>query len=163
MFTKEDYREYFEAILAKERQMVFNLREIKARVEDANILEILEMIAEDEAKHYSYVRDIFDQVLLEDVAEQRKFVRENFLGTVKMKDQNTGEEIAGRCLNISEGGMCVEVERALKIGDSFEVWIELFDKKGIIHCLGKLRWHRKGIPKYDTIGLELFRCGWTAG
>jgi len=140
MFTKEDYQEYFEQMASMERTMIYCLKEDLLLLEDYDLRNKLEEIAKDEMRHYLYIMEIFDSILFHEEAEKRKFFREHALGRVKIKQTGKDVIIEGYCYNISQGGIGVEFNKKFDLGGELELWIDLYDKPGAMHCHGRLSW-----------------------
>jgi hypothetical protein len=140
MFTKQDYVEYFQQIASVERMMIYRVSDILLEMENMDMRSPLESLLEDEKKHYSIVLGIFDDLLLEDQDDRRKFRREHFLGKVKMKVNDSGENLEGYCVNISEGGICIEFDEHIYPDALVELWIDFFDGRESQHHVGKLAW-----------------------
>lgn len=64
MFSKDDYREYFEEIARLEDFMAHNVKEILSRLDDEQYKDSLRKVADDEIKHYNYARQVLDSVLI---------------------------------------------------------------------------------------------------
>ena len=62
MFTKDDYIDYFQQIAAIEKEMMLYLENILKVTEDIGIRAQLKEVAEDESKHYAYVKEIIDEI-----------------------------------------------------------------------------------------------------
>ncbi len=154
MFTRGDYKEYFSSILEKERDMIFSVADIRSSISDEEALKILEIIINDEIKHYSYVAGLFENLLLQGKVEKRKFRRQHSLGDAWVRDLKTKEEIKARCVNVSEGGICIESDKPLEVGNLFEVAIEFYDGSEPVRRVGKLVWYKEVIAKLNIGGIE---------
>ncbi len=66
---------------------------------------------------------------------------------ISIKDVQTQWEIEARCINISKGGIGIEIiddeEILMKIQDRLEIWIHLSDGLRPIHRFGRLVWFRQ--------------------
>jgi len=62
MFTREDYREYFSAILEKEKGMISGITDIKSSIGDQDTFRVLDLIINDEVKHYSYTAGLLEML-----------------------------------------------------------------------------------------------------
>lgn len=143
MFTKEDYKAYFDEVAMMERAMIYQAEELIASVKDPVITNPLNSIANDEIRHYSVVMTIIDRMLLKDEIEKREFQREHLLGAVRLKFSG-GKEFSAYCVNISEKGICVEYEDSLPENGEFEVWVDFFDGAPSVHrTRGFIKWSVK--------------------
>ena len=158
MFTKEDYKEYFEQIASLERKMIYGLEDIFLSLDDEETRRTLNVVAADEKNHYVMVRHIFDSLLLENETEKRKFLREHSLGVVRIKSLSSGAAFDAYCVNISEGGLCVEFGGAVGTEGEFDLIIELFGKEELKHCVGKFVWRLDINPKLQ-IGKVEYKAG----
>ena len=62
MFTKADYLEYFQQIASFEQEMIFKLDRCIKLIDDDDIRLRLKAVSADEARHYSFIREIIDDV-----------------------------------------------------------------------------------------------------
>jgi rubrerythrin len=62
MFTRTDYLEYFQQIAAIEKEMMLHLENILKVTEDIGIKAQLKEVAEDESRHYAYVKEVIDEI-----------------------------------------------------------------------------------------------------
>jgi len=140
MFSKDDYKEYFEQIAALERFMLYNLQDLLILLDDQELKYTLRNVASDEAKHYGYIKEIFDAVLFQDEAEKRKFLRVHSLGRVKIKVKDKEGLLEAYCVNISPAGICIESNQKINPGDVLELWVDFFDGQEAQHHFGTLVW-----------------------
>jgi len=63
MFSKDDYKEYFSQISGLESFMVANVNAIISRLDNRDCKDILRKVADDETKHYNFVRQALDLIL----------------------------------------------------------------------------------------------------
>ena len=143
MFTKEDYRDYFQAIVVKKRTTLFKLQELLSRASDENLINALTPVLREQLQHYVFTREIFETILLGSEREKRVFEREHTLGQVRIKSPNADSFVSAHCVDISKGGIGIECEKELSIGDEIEVWINMYGKNVSLHQFGKLVWYKK--------------------
>jgi hypothetical protein len=62
MFTKEDYIEYFTQIASLEKEMLFRLQKGLRLIDDADIKSQIKALAEEEARHHAYVKEIIGSI-----------------------------------------------------------------------------------------------------
>lgn len=141
MFTKEDYKEYFEQIGRLERAMIFIGEDLLQLLEDAKIRSIIDNLVRDESRHYAYIKSIFNSLLLADETDKRKYMREHSLGIVLIS--NKQGSVNARCIDISKGGIKIETDQAIYAGDNFKFHISLYGKKEEEMRSGKLIWVKK--------------------
>lgn len=147
MFTKEDYKKYFEQIARLERLMIYLVRDILLLIEDEELRKVLGKIADDEVRHYEYVKQLFDDCLLSTELEKRQFIRSHSLGRVKAKISGKDIVFDAYCVNISQTGICIEFKgKEVPEGD-LELWIEVFDKQEPQHHFGRIVWSAQIDPE----------------
>jgi hypothetical protein len=162
MFTRTDYHEYFEQIAGLERLMIYRIHEVLPSVDEPGIRGTLETIANDEKRHYGYIRGIFDSILLTSETERRRFMREHMLGKARIRLAGDGREFEGYCVDISRSGACVEFSENIPVSGDFEIWIEPFNGESTRHFQGRLAWNVEISPKLRVgnikfkIGVEFF-------
>jgi len=140
MFTKEDYRSYFDGIAVTERSMIYQAKDIIVSLKDPVIINSLNGVMEDEIRHYSLVMSIINRLLPESEVEKRIFIRRHSLGTARLKLRD-GREFSAYCIDISERGICIEHNNVLPEDESFEIWVDFFDGSGPIHRdSGLIKW-----------------------
>lgn len=140
MFTKEDYKKYFEQIAGIERLMICLVRDMLLLVEDEELRGTLSRIAGDEVRHYEYIKHLFDSLLLGDEQDKRQFVRRHSLGKVKIKVVGKDIFFDAYCANISQSGIGIEfTPKEIPEGD-LELWVEFFDKQEPQHHFGRIAW-----------------------
>ena len=143
MFSKEDYKEYFQQIAALERAMIFNMFDVMTLLDDEKIKNSLIKVANDEKRHYLYIKQVFDSILFKGDTEKREFLRNHSLGKARIKLEGSTDSFDGYCINISEGGICVESAHYLNPGNSVELWVDFFDGRQAQHYRGRLIWCAK--------------------
>ncbi|UCH12446.1 MAG: PilZ domain-containing protein [Candidatus Omnitrophota bacterium] len=146
MFTKEDYKNYFMQIGRLEGMMIYAVQDAVANIEDSDLKNTLSKIADNEAEHYSYIRDIFAKLLLRSEDDRRRHIREYFLGKAVVKASNGEKEIKALCVDVSEGGICLEYNDFLSIGKKVSLEISLYGQKNIIRRNGVLIWYKEIEP-----------------
>ena len=154
MFIEEKYKEYLASVLEKERDMIFSVTDIRDSISDKDIIEPLDRIVNDEVKHYSYMAELFEVFLLKGGVEKRKFRRQHSLGDAWLRDLKSKEEFKARCVNFSEKGMCIECDKPLEIGRSYEVGIDFYDGSDPIRHVGRLVWYKEVITRLNIGGIE---------
>ncbi len=108
MFTKADYLNYLELLAEKERDMMFGLHSLLDQVSDEPVAGQLRALLREKQEAYEAVSRLFGN-LFGLAAEQRRYKREPALGEAKLRNLETGEMTTCRCLDISMGGLCVQL------------------------------------------------------
>jgi len=140
MFTKEDYKKYFDQIARIERTMIYMAHDILSKLEDKSAKEVLRDIGNDELRHYVLVKDALDVFFLSSEAEKRKYQRENLLGEIEVKREITGVKAEAWCVNISQSGLCMESRQSLRSGDKISLSIKLYSKEEALNKSGVVVW-----------------------
>ncbi|MDD5019561.1 MAG: hypothetical protein PHH75_00415 [Candidatus Omnitrophica bacterium] len=63
MFTKADYREYFQTISNKEKTMIVFLSQLMPLLEDERLIEELRHVLRDEVRHAQLADILFEQLV----------------------------------------------------------------------------------------------------
>lgn len=124
MFSKEDFSLYFDILEEKEKTVGFLLRKLRQKVSDAKVIAVLDEILRGDFEHYKMARQLFGYLFKEQV-ERRATPREAVLTDVKIKQIDSGKELAGGCTDISARGAEIQTDKILKIGDDLELWISV--------------------------------------
>ena len=154
IFTKEDYREYFNSIAEKEKEMSFALEKLMEKIKDKKKLIILKSIAEDEARHYAEVKNCFDRVLQKVEVERRGSKRDYKLGYVQIKVLKTNEEFQAKCIDICLTGLKIETEHKLETGNELELEVTFLNTTETYHYHGSLVWINQVKPDLYAGGIE---------
>ncbi|MFA5411272.1 MAG: PilZ domain-containing protein [Candidatus Omnitrophota bacterium] len=157
MFTKEDYKKYFDQLARAERMMIYGAHDILSRLNDDSIKAVLENIAQDELRHYTLVRDAMDALLIEGEAEKRKYQRESSFGNIEVKRTGAAQKTEAWCINIAQDGVCMESNEPFKAGDKIALSIMLYDKEQPIHKTGVVIWTKETQPNFYISGVEFER------
>ncbi len=150
MFTKEDYKKYFEQLAGIERLMIYLVRDMLLLIEDEGLKDTLSRIASDEVRHYEYVKQLFDSLLLGGEQDKRQFVRRHSLGRMKIKVVGKDIIFDAYCANISQTGVCIEFEGGKAPEGDLELWIEFFDKQEPQHHFGRIVWSAQIDPELSV-------------
>lgn len=144
MFTKEDYKVYFEEIAMTELMMICRAQEIISSVKDPSVINPLKGIVDDEVRHYLAVMGMIDKVLLKLQIDQGTIKREFFLGDARLKSIISKREFSGYCVKVLEKAICVECPDALPENEEFEIWVNFYDGSASIHIpRGSIKWSVK--------------------
>ena len=158
MFTKEDYRQYFEEIALTERAMVYQLEDVINSIEDTDIIKPLETIGMDEIRHYGLMMQLFDNILLKNEMEKRQFQREHALGKVMIKDLADNRTIEAYCINVSSRGLCLEFQESLNKDHTYAIRVDFYDGREPMECEGCIKWSVQINPAFHMAGV-FFRAG----
>ena len=158
MFTRDDYKQYFEEIALTERAMVYQVEDIISVIDEGQTKNILNVIVSDEIRHYASMMNVLESTLLKTKTQQRAFSREHALGKVKMKCISTGKESDGYCVNVSAGGICIEFAEPLSVQDQYELRVDFYDSTAPMHRKGAIKWSAKINPTFYMAGIS-YRAG----
>ena len=75
--------------------------------------------------------------------DKRIFDRRKCSFRISIKTVNNNSEFEAKSIDISRGGMGIEMYRRLNVGDRLEIWIHSEGQLGPIHKYGRLVWLRK--------------------
>ncbi|MBF0384988.1 MAG: PilZ domain-containing protein [Candidatus Omnitrophica bacterium] len=153
MYTKQDVIEYFQQVSLKERDMIFELQDTMVMLEDKELIARLKVIADDEVRHYALAQKTITAIMGA-ALERRLWERKYILGTATLRGLEEAREIRARCVDMSFGGICIDLEASeyLISGKRYQIKVEFFDKTVPINRVGKVRWIEK-------INDSLFTCG----
>jgi hypothetical protein len=160
MFTKNDYRDYFDALSLKTRAMIYNVYDIIYSLKDEKMVTMFKAIARDEMQNYDMIRWISDTLSLEEKAalEKRRYKRETKFGNVKMIRVGAYTQIKARCMNVSMSGMCIELGEKVEVSDSYEFVVDFYEKEQSVHLFGRVMWVKQVNPLPHIAGIQ-YRVG----
>jgi len=154
MFTDEDCRNYFKAISFIERDMLYGVSGLLSRIREPETAGILKTVVGDEARHYLLVVNNLESLFLKKYNDKRAYIREHWTGAGKaviLKD-NSGLKI--RCVNVSQGGACVESRKIMKPGDDIELTLNFYGRKDRLLRKGAVIWVEKIYRSWLMHGIE---------
>lgn len=175
MIIKEKCEEYFQRVLALERTKISKMQELMRIVRDpglrgsladlfkdktrhetftAALFGILQGVAQEEDHAYVFMRRLLDSVLSKESHEKRRYVREPFLGVVRMRDLETKEECHVKCIDVSPGGVGIENDKALTVGRFYALEVTLYKHSMPTEQTGKLVWMKEIIPGTFIGGIQ---------
>ena len=125
MFTKADYLNYVYSLAEKERDMMFGLHHLIDQVSDEAVAGQLRALLREKQEASEEVSRLFGR-LFGLGAEQRRYKREPALGEAKLRNLESGETTACRCLDISLGGLCVQLPTELPQGVLLALEVRFF-------------------------------------
>jgi len=181
MFTKQDREKYFQKVLAHERLLGHKMQELFRLLKKLDIKEpmddmlkdeerhnsfavllcgILQGVSEEESQAYASIRKFLDSILPQDNREKRHYVREPFLGLIRMCDLETGETRQVKCMDVSPGGVGIECHEAIPVGRSYRLEISLYKYSTSMEQTAKLIWLKEIIPGTFIGGMQ-FSSGQT--
>jgi hypothetical protein len=139
MFTRADYMDYFQLLAEKERAMVFHLQKLVGEISDEYILGIFQDLLREERLHYEAVGELFAK-LFKPAIDKRQHTRDWSLGDVKLRNLDSGETMACRCIDVSPGGMSIELSRDVPQGLLFDVEVRFFDARRPVFRRARSAW-----------------------
>ena len=153
MFTKADYVEYVELLAEKNRGMVFALQKLIPLISDETVLSILRELLVQQMKHHGAVGGLFDRIL-KPAIDNRQHKRDRSLGDVKLRNLDTGETLPCRCLDVSLGGLCIQLSKDLPQGMCLDAEVRFSDSRRPLYRRAQVVWCcRAGSAQYK-VGLR---------
>jgi hypothetical protein len=153
MFTKADYLNYLDLLAEKERDMIFGLHSLIDQVSDEAVAEQLRGLLREKQEGSDEVSRLFGR-LFGLAAEQRRYKREPALGEAKLRNLETGEMTACRCLDISLGGLCVQLSAELPPGLMLALEVRFFESRRPVVRRATVRWCRRTENGQYRAGLQ---------
>ena len=153
MFTKADYLNYLDLLAEKERDMMFGLHSLIDRVSDEAVAGQLGALLREKQEASEEIGRLFGR-LFGLAAEQRRYKREPALGEAKLRNLETGAMTACRCLDISLGGLCVQLAAELPQGLLLAVEVRFFESRRPIVRRAAVRWCRRTEDGRYRAGLQ---------
>jgi hypothetical protein len=139
MFTKADYMNYLNLLAEKERDMMFGLHRLLDQVSEVSVSEQLRTLLQGKQEACQDVSRLFCS-LFGLPAEQRRYKRDPALGNVKMRNLESGETATCQCLDISMGGLCVQVLNELPQGLLLALEVRFFESSRPVLRRATVRW-----------------------
>ena len=78
--------------------------------------------------------------------QRRNHERINCEVNISIRDLKSSRELEAKSTDISQGGLGIVSQEALRPGDKFELWIHLADGLDPVHRFGKVVWARESAP-----------------
>ncbi len=141
MFTKTDYLNYLFVLSGKERDMLSGLNWLLERVDDEALSGQLRILLQEKQEAHDEVNRIFSG-LFGLTVEQRRYKRDPALGDAKLRNLASGKAIDCRCIDISLGGLCVELSAELTKGVLLALEVRFFESRRPVMRRGTVRWCR---------------------
>lgn len=73
---------------------------------------------------------------------------------VSIKAISNKFEFEAKSVDISRGGMGIETDKRLNVGDKLEIWIHLSGELGPVHRFGRIMWLRKKDSVFYNGGIK---------
>ncbi len=153
MFTKSDYLNYLDLLAEKERDMMFGLHRLIDKVSDEAVAGQLRDLLREKQEASGEVTQLFGR-LFGLAAEQRRYKREPALGEAKLRNLESGEMAACRCLDISLGGLCVQLSAELPQGVLLALEVRFFESRRPVVRRATVRWCRRTEDGRYRAGLQ---------
>lgn len=153
MFTKADYLNYLFVLSGKERDMLSGLNWLLERISDETLAEQLRKLLREKQESHDAVNEIFTG-LFGLAIEQRRYKRDPALGDAKLRNLASGKTIDCRCIDISLGGLCVEVSVDLPQGVLLAVEVRFFESRRPVMRRGTVRWCSRSENGQYRAGIE---------
>jgi hypothetical protein len=153
MFTKADYLNYVHSLAEKEREMMLGLHHLIEQVSDEAVAGQLQVMLREKQMASDEVNRLFGR-LFGLTAEQRRYKREPALGEAKLRNLETGETDTCRCLDISLGGVCVQLPNELPQGLLLALEVRFFESRRPVVRRATVRWCRRTEDGQYRAGLQ---------
>ncbi len=153
MFTKADYLNYLDLLAEKERDMMFGLHSLLDKVSDEAVAGQLRALLREKQEASGEVTRLFGR-LFGLAAEQRRYKREPALGEAKLRNLESGKRSPCRCLDISLGGLCVQLPAELPQGVLLAVEVRFFESRRPVVRRATVRWCRRTEDGRYRAGLQ---------
>lgn len=157
MLTKADYIDYLHLLGEKERNIISVLQDLLERVSDKAVAETLQNLVREKHEACEAVTRLFES-LFGLHGEQRRYKRSPALGDVKLRNLETGETIACRCLDISLGGLCVQSASLLPSDVLLALEVRFFESRRSIVRRARVRWCTRTDSGRYRAGLQFETC-----
>jgi len=148
MFTKADYLNYLYVLSEKERDMMAGLHRLQGLVADEALALQLRTLLQEKQESYEGASLLFGR-LFGLAADQRRYKRSPALGDVKLRNLESGETASCHCLDISLGGLCVQLAAELPPGCGWR-WKSGFSNHAVLSCAGARSDGAAGLPTGGT-------------
>lgn len=149
MFIKEDYIDYFGQLLNVERIMLYRVQDDLTQIEDPHMRTFLQEVLEDECKHYSYVKDILDNIFLR--TEKRTCLGIRSLGKVQFKDSlGSAESFPGFYFHSTPNDIYIECTGPIPALTKVEVSMENSKKPRV----GRVVWSCNPTPHVSLLKVQ---------
>lgn len=142
MFTKADYLTYLALLSEKQRSMILILEGLIGQMAGNPLAVELKALLQEKQRAYEAVDHLFGRLFGLSV-EQRRYQRSPALADVKLRNLESGEMIVCRCLDMSLGGLCVQLPAALPLGVLLAMEIRFFESGRPLVRRGTVRWCRQ--------------------
>ena len=153
MFSKADYLNYLCVLEEKERDMIFGLHRLLDQVSDEAVAGQLQFLLKEKQEAYEEISRLFGR-LFGLAAEQRRYKRDSALGDVKLRNLESGEATPCRCLDISLGGLCVQVSTELPKGVLLALEVRFFESRRPVVRRATVRWCKQTEDGQYRAGLQ---------
>jgi hypothetical protein len=157
MFTKADYLNYLYVLSEKERDMMSGLHRLQGQVADEALAAQLHTLLREKQESYEGASRLFGR-LFGLAADQRRYKRSTALGEVKLRNLESGETASCRCLDISLGGVCVQLAAELPQGLRLAMEMRFFESRRPVVRRGAVRWCSRTADGQYRAGIE-FEAG----
>lgn len=176
MENGKDFLNYLKEIFDAEHSMPAKIRELMAMTQDEGTLSVCKEILKEKTRHDTYVKTLlglgegilaknndlynFSRNLLDSLipqingGEKRRYVREPYLGEVKLRDMTTWLEYKARCMDISEAGLGIEISKEIPSDVLYELSIDLYGRPMSINQFGRIVWMKQLAPDVLIAGIE---------
>ena len=153
MFTKADYLNYGCLLQEKEHAMVFGLQQLLEQVTDEAVAGQLRALLREKQGAAEEVIRLFGK-MFGMAPELRRYKRDPALGEVKLRNLQSGDTTTCRCLDISLGGLCLQLSAELPQGLLLAMEVRFYESRRPVVRRARVRWcHRTEDGQYKA-GLQ---------
>ncbi|NJD08659.1 MAG: PilZ domain-containing protein [Methylococcaceae bacterium] len=130
------------------------LEKLIVKVEDPAVSKTLRNLLTDTLMQGDELGAVAD-ALCRPGTENRRKNRIRAMGDVRLRAGNGTRELEGHCLDLSLGGVCVNLEHALEPGERWNLEIRLYGASSPMRIAGKVSWCRRHADSHDhRVGFE---------
>lgn len=130
------------------------IEKLLVKVEDPTILKTLRNLLTDTLMQADELGTVIDE-LCHPGTENRRKSRIRAMGEVRLSDQGGTQQLSGRCLDLSLGGVCVNLDRALQPGEIWQLDIRLYGASSPMRIVGRVSWCRRHADSHNhRVGFE---------
>jgi hypothetical protein len=130
------------------------LERLIVKVEDPAVLKTLRNLLTDTLMQGDELGAVAD-ALCHPGTENRRKSRIRAMGEVSLRTDGSAQNLVGRCLDLSLGGVCVNLDRALEPGELWHLDIRLYGASSPMRIMGRVSWCRRHADSHNhRVGFE---------
>ena len=130
------------------------LEKLMVKVEDPAVLKTLRNLLTDTLMQGDELGAVLDS-LCRPGTENRRKNRIRAMGDVRLHADDGHRELEGHCLDLSLGGVCVNLDRALEPGERWNLDIHPYGASSPMRIAGRVSWCRRHADSHShRVGFE---------